>query len=174
MSCWSEGVENKFVRYTLQAFNYTIFMTLVWYFATSPSVRVIEDDQAMITVAFAHAGGIREACRMLSQEELMKLPPNMRKLDDCPRERSPIVIEATLDGKIIYSKTYQPPGIFNDGSVNLYYNSKVPAGKHTFEIKMDDSVREEGFDHKLEQDINIDPQQILLVEFEPLTGFVIK
>jgi hypothetical protein len=47
MSCWSEGVENKFVRYTLQAFNYTIFMTLVWYFATSPSVRVIEDDQAI-------------------------------------------------------------------------------------------------------------------------------
>jgi hypothetical protein len=174
MSCWSKGVDNKPLRYILQAFNYTIFMTLVWYFATSPSVRVIEDDQAMITVAFAHAGKTREACRTLSQEELMKLPPNMRKLDDCPRERSPIVIEATLDGKVIYSKTYLPPGLFNDGSVNIYYNSKVPAGKHTFEIKMDDSVRKEGFTHKLEQDINIDPQQILLVEFEPLTGFVIK
>ncbi len=174
MSCWSKGVDNKPLRYILQAFNYSIFMTLVWYFATSPSVRVIEDDQAMITVAFAHAGKTREACRTLSQEELMKLPPNMRKLDDCPRERSPIVIEATLDGKVIYSKTYLPPGLFDDGSVNIYYNSKVPAGKHTFEIKMDDSVRKEGFTHKLEQDISIDPQQILLVEFEPLTGFVIK
>ena len=67
-----------------------------------------------------------------------------------------------------------PPGIYNDGSVNIYYNSKVPVGAHRFEIKMDDSVRKEGFDYKLEQDINIDPQQILLVEFEPLTGFVIK
>ena len=174
MSCLSEGVNNKFLRYLLQAFNYTIFMALIWYFATAPSVRVIEDDEAMITVAFAHAGETREECRMLSQEELMKLPPNMRKLDDCPRERSPIVIEAMLDGNIIYSKTFLPPGIFNDGSVNIYYNSKVPAGKHKFEIKMDDSVRKEGFNHKFEQDVAIDPQQILLVEFTPLTGFVLK
>ena len=174
MSCWSEGVDNKPLRYSLQAVNYTIFMALIWYFATSPSVRVIEEDQAMVTVAFAHAGETREACRTLSQEELMKLPPNMRKLDDCPRERSPIIIEATLDGKVIYSKTYLPPGIFNDGSVNLYYNSKVPAGTHKFEIKMDDSVRKEGFDYKFEQDVTIAPQQILLVEFTPLTGFVIK
>ena len=39
---------------------------------------------------------------------------------------------------------------------------------------MDDSVRKEGFNRKFEQDITIDPAQILLVEFEPLTGFVIK
>jgi hypothetical protein len=169
-----KGINNIALRYLLQAFNYTIFMALIWYFATSPSVRVIEDDEAMITVAFAHAGETREACRKLSQEELLKLPPNMRKLDDCPRERSPIIIEATLDGKIIYSKTYLPPGIFNDGSINLYYNSKVPAGKHRFEIKMDDSVRKQGFNHQLTQDINIKPAHILLVEFEPLTGFIIK
>ncbi len=174
MSCLSEGVNNKFLRYLLQAFNYTIFMALIWYFATSPSVRVIEDDEAMITVAFGHAGETRAECRKLSQEELMKLPPNMRKPEDCPRERSPIIIEARLDGEIIFSKTMPPPGIFNDGGVNIYYNSKVPAGKHKFEIKMDDSVRKQGFNHTLEQGININPAQILLVEFEPLKGFVIK
>jgi len=174
MSCLSEGVNNKFLRYLLQAFNYTIFMALIWYFATSPSVRVIEDDEAMITVAFAHAGETLEECRRLSQEELLKLPPNMRKPDDCPRERSPIIIEAMLDGEIIYNKTMLPPGIFNDGGVNIYYKSKVPAGKHSFKIRMDDSVRKQGFNHTFEQDINIDPAQILLVEFDPLTGFFLK
>ncbi|NOQ68831.1 MAG: hypothetical protein GQ573_01765 [Gammaproteobacteria bacterium] len=174
MSCLSEGVNNMFLRYLLQAFNYTIFMALIWYFATSPSVRVIEDDEAMITVAFGHAGETRAECRRLSQEELMKLPPNMRKAEDCPRERSPIIIEAMLDGEVIYSVTRLPPGIFNDGGVNIYYNSKVPAGKHTFEIKMDDSVRKEGFNYQLTQDIDIKPAQILLVEFDSLTGFVIK
>ena len=174
MSCLSEGVNNMFLRYLLQAFNYTIFMALIWYFATSPSVRVIEDDEAMITVAFGHAGETRAECRRLSQEELMKLPPNMRKPDDCPRERSPIIIEAMLDGEVIFSETRMPPGIFNDGGVNIYYNSKVPAGKHTFEIKMDDSVRKQGFNHQLTQDVNMKPAQILLVEFEPLKGFVIK
>ena len=170
----SSGLNNIFLRYLLQTFNYTVFMALIWYFATSPSVRVIEDDEAMITVAFGHAGETRAECRKLSQEELMKLPPNMRKPEDCPRERSPIIIEAKLDGEIIYSKTFLPPGIFNDGSVNIYYNSKVPAGKHTFEIKMDDSIRKQGFNHQLTQDINIQPAQILLIEFDSLKGFVIK
>lgn len=168
------GIKNQFLRYLLQAFNYAIFMALIWYFATSPSIRVIEDDQAMITVAFAHAGETREECRRLSQEELMKLPPNMRKLEDCPRERSPIIIEATLDGKSIYNKTMLPPGIFNDGGVNIFYSSKVPAGKHSFKIKMDDSVRKQGFNHVFEQDIEIKPQQIVLVEFDPLKGFTIE
>lgn len=174
MMVYNTGLKNNFLRYLLQAFNYTIFMALIWYFATSPSVRVIGENESMITVAFAHAGETRQECRRLSQEELMKLPPNMRKPEDCPRERSPIIIEALLDGKKVFSETMLPPGIFNDGSVNIYYNSKVPAGKHRFEIKMDDSVRKEGFNHQLTQNIDIKPAQILLVEFEPLKGFVIK
>ena len=63
------GINNIVLRYLLQAFNYAIFMALIWYFATSPSVRLIEDDEAMITIAFGHAGETREACRRLSQEE---------------------------------------------------------------------------------------------------------
>ena len=168
------ATNNVVLRYLLQAFNYAVFMALIWYFASSPSVTLIGDDESMITVAFSHAGATRHECRRLSQEELMKLPPNMRKPEDCPRERSPIIIEALLDGEKVFSKTMQPPGIFSDGGVNVYYSSRVPAGKHSLEIKMDDSVREEGFNHELTKDIEIDPRQILLIEFEPLKGFIIK
>jgi len=91
-------VTSKPLRYLLQAINYSVFMGLIWYFASAPSVRLIAEDEAMITIAFAHAGQLREPCRRLSQEELNKLPPNMRKIDDCPRERSAVTIEALLDG----------------------------------------------------------------------------
>ncbi len=168
------GYQNKPLRYLLQAINYTIFMALIWYFATSPSIRLIAEDEAMITIAFAHAGDFREPCRKLSQEELLKLPPNMRKLEECPRERSPVVIEALLDGKTIYNKSLQPPGIFKDGGVNVYYSGKIPAGKYHFEIKMNDSVRIEGFNYSFEQDVNIEPAQILLVDFDTNKGFGIK
>lgn len=168
------GVNNKPVRYLLQAVNYSIFMALIWYFSSAPAVRIIEDNEAMITIAFAHAGKLRGACRKLSQEELMKLAPNMRKLEECPRERSPVIIEALLDGKLIFSKSLQPPGIYKDGSINVYYSGKVPAGKHHFEINMDDSVRVEGFNHSAAQDVDIKPAQILLVEFDSLKGFSIK
>ncbi len=167
-------INNKPLRFLLQAINYTVFMALIWYFATSPSIRIIDEDEALITIAFAHAGQLREPCHRLSQEELSKLAPNMRKLEDCPRERSPVVIEASLDGETFYQQSLLPPGIFNDGGVNIYYTSRVPAGQHRFEVKMDDSVREQGFDHTLQQDINLDSAQILLVSFNSEKGFVIQ
>ena len=41
--------------------------------------------QAMVSVSFSHAGQRIQECRILTQEELNKLPPNMRKPEDCPR-----------------------------------------------------------------------------------------
>jgi len=167
-------IDNKAVRYVLQAINYSVFMAIIWYFSTAPSVHLIADNEAKITIAFAHAGQLREACRRLSQEELNELPPNMRKLDDCPRERSPVTIEALLDGEPLYSAVLQPPGLFGDGGVDVFYSVKIPAGDHDLSLKMNDSVRVEGFNHSFEQQVSVDPAQILLVGFEPRKGFVIK
>jgi len=167
-------LDNKVVRYLLQAINYTVFMALIWYFSTSPPIHLIEKNESLLTIAFAHAGKLREPCHKLTYEELMKLPPNMRKPEDCPRERSPIIVEVKLDGQQIYSQTMHPPGLFKDGSVDIYFSKKIPAGKHRFEIKMDDSVRKPGFDYVFEQEINIKPAHILLIEFDPLEGFVVK
>ena len=165
---------NKPLRFALQAINYTVFMAIVWYFATSPSIKIIADDEAMITIAFSHAGQLREPCRRLSQEELNELPPNMRKLDDCPRERSPVTIEALLDDEPFYSATLPPPGLFGDGGVDVFHKAKIPAGEHRLSLKMNDSVRIEGFNHELEQSVSIDPAQILLVGFETDQGFVLS
>jgi len=164
---------NKPLRFLLQGINYSVFMGLVWYFASSPSVRLIGDDEGMITMAFAHAGQLREPCRMLSQEELNKLPPNMRKIDDCPRERSPVTIEVKLDGKPVYNESLQPPGLFGDGGVDVFYSAKFPVGDHILSLKMNDSVRVEGFNHHFEQQVSIEPARILLVSFRNNQGFVI-
>jgi len=168
------GLRNKPVRYLLQAFNYSVFMALIWYFATEPSIRILADDEAMITIAFAHAGDLREPCRKLSNEELQELAPNMRKPEECPRERSPVSIEVLLDEQRIYRETFEPPGLFQDGSIDVYYRGKMPAGEHHIEVKMDDSVRKKGFNHSIEKNISIDPAHILLIEFDSVKGFSIK
>ncbi|MGI9308631.1 MAG: hypothetical protein ACR2P6_05170 [Gammaproteobacteria bacterium] len=165
---------NTPLRFLLQAINYTVFMALIWYFASSPSVRLIADDEAKITIAFAHAGELREPCRMLSQEELNQLAPNMRKIDDCPRERSPVTIEATLDGEPFYKALLRPPGLFEDGGVDVFYSAKIPAGTHRLSVQMNDSVRVEGFNHSFEQQVSIAPAQILLVGFDSRQGFLIS
>lgn len=165
---------NTPVRYLLQAINYAIFMALIWYFASAPSIRLLAGDEAVVTMAFSHAGDLREPCRKISAEEMAKLPPNMRKPQECPRERSPITIEMFVDGQMLYNDSLPPPGLFEDGGVDIYFSGKIPAGQHHFEIKMDDSVREAGFNHRLEQDISIRPAQILLFDFDSDKGFVVK
>lgn len=168
------GSDNKLVRYMLQAVNYTVFMALIWYFSTSPAIRVLAEDQAMITLAFGHAGETREPCRKVSAEDLAKLAPNMRMVQDCPRERSPVVIQMTVDGRPLIEQTLKPPGIFKDGGVDVYFSGRIPAGEHVVEIKMDDSVRQDGFNHSFKQSIEIEPGTILLLGFDSEKGFVVK
>ena len=168
------AINNKPIRYLLQAINYSVFMGMIWYFSTSPAIRLIADNEARITIAFAHAGQLREPCRRLSQEELNELPPNMRKLDDCPRERSPVTIEALLDGEPLYSAVLKPPGLFGDGGVDVFYSGKITAGDHQLNLRMNDSIRIQGFNHEFEQQVSVDHAQILLVGFHSRNGFVIK
>jgi hypothetical protein len=163
-------LNNKPLRFLLQAINYCLFMGLIWYFSALP-IRIMAEEEAMITIAFAHAGELREPCRKLSSEELAQLPANMRKLEDCPRERSAVLIEALLDGETLYKELLQPSGLFRDGGVDIYYNGRILSGEHRFEIKMNDNSRGEGFNHVFSQDINIRPAQIMLVDFDSLTGF---
>ena len=167
-------IDSRPLRFLLQAFNYSLFMGLIWFFSNSPAVSLIGEDEARLTIAFAHAGQLREPCRMLSQEELNKLAPNMRKIDDCPRERSPVVIEAKLDGKSVYSASLPPPGLFGDGGVDVFYSAKIPAGQHQLDMKMNDSVRVEGFNHQFARQVTVEPAQILLIAFDSKSGFVIR
>ena len=167
-------LRNKPLRWLLQVFNYAVFMALVGYFATSPSISLIGADKSVITIAFAHAGQLREPCRRLSQEELNQLAPNMRKLEDCPRERSPVTIEAALDGEVIYRETLDPPGLFGDGGVDVFYRAKIAAGEHRLALKMNDSIRIDGFNHVFDESVTVAPAQVLLIGFDKKAGFVLN
>jgi len=166
---------HKVLRYPLQALNYTLFMLLVWYFSAAPPYAQLQPDQAVITVAFSHAGERREECRQLSQEELNKLPPNMRAPMDCPRERSPVTVQLLLDGKPLLEEVARAPGLYSDLGVDIYRSAKVPAGKHTLAVQMNDNVRVEGPTYTHEQTVTLEPAQLLVVDFNSETGkFVIK
>ena len=161
------------IRYLLQGINYAVFMALVWYFSGAPAISLIDDDEAVLTIAFAHAGQLREPCRRLTQQELNELAPNMRRLEDCPRERSPVTIEALLDGEMIYRDVLDPPGLFDDGGVDVYFSTKILAREHLLALRMNDSVRVDGFNHTAEQMITVAPAEVLLVGFDKKTGFVL-
>jgi len=160
----------RVLRYPLQVVNYSVFMLLVWYFSAAPSYTQLAPDQAVVTVAFAHAGKRREECRELSAEELAKLPPNMRAPMDCPRERSPVTVELLLDGELLVEEVVQAPGIYNDLGIDVYRSIKVPAGEHMLAVRMNDNVRVEGPTFTHEETVNLEPAQLLVVNFNSDTG----
>lgn len=100
----------------LQIVNYTVFMGLVWYFSFSPSYVRLTPDESMITLALSHAGKPVQECHRKSPEELAKLPPNMRVLEECPRERSPVKIEVFMDDKAVIDEIVTPRSVQRSGS----------------------------------------------------------
>ena len=82
------------MRFAAQLLLYVPLMVLIGYFSTSPRYHVTEPDEALVRVSFSHAAQRLQECRHRSDEELAKLPPNMRLREDCPRERAPTHFQA--------------------------------------------------------------------------------
>jgi ferredoxin/coenzyme F420-reducing hydrogenase delta subunit len=145
---------------------YALFAVFVGWLSVWPRFQLIDEDQAMVSVSFSHAGQRIRECRNLSQEELNKLPPNMRKLDDCPRERLPVKVVFSSNDNTLYEAVKQPSGLWNDGESSVYRRLPLKAGRQKLFVGMIDSDRSEGFDYSLEREIDLKPGQHLVVNFD--------
>lgn len=147
---------------------YGAFAAFIGYFATSPHYQHLPPDKAVIKLSISHLGG-RE-CRQRTPEELAKLPRNMRAPMECPRERSPIALELDMDGKSLFQGQMQPTGVAKDGIATIYRRFEVPAGEHRLTVRMNDNLRQSGFPFNREQQVNLKPAQILVIDFNPDRG----
>lgn len=161
---------NKVMRYALQAFNYILFMAMVWYFSVNPPYHQLDSEQAVVALAFSHVAELREPCRKLTQEELLKLAPNMRLPMECPRERSPITIALYLDDKLVTRQVIEAPGLHNDQGIDLFHRVKVASGDHRLLVWINDDVKVNGPTYKFEQTISLQPEQQLVVDFDAGSG----
>ena len=157
-------------QYLGQAIAYTLFAVVLGYFATKPAYTYFPPNKAQIKLSFGHAGKHETECRRLTQEELNKLAPNMRRPLDCPRKRLPVLIELELDGELLYSAALPPSGIAGDGVSTAYQRFAVEPGEHKLVARLRDSNRSEGFDHEKASKITLLPQQNFVIDFNPSKG----
>ena len=143
------------------AFCIVIGLLSVW-----PRYGTVDGQNAIVTVTFSHAANRIGECRQLTQEELNKLPPNMRKPSDCPRERHPVRIELRSGGTVLYEDILLPSGIWSDGKANIYRRVVVPAGLHELFVGMSDSGRENGFDFENTARMDIAPGRNVVIRFD--------
>ena len=163
----------RFVQFLGQAIAYSLFAFAIGYLATRPAYTYLNPDMAVIKLSFSHAGAHIEECRQLSQEELNRLAPNMRRPTQCLRERVSLLIEVMLDGELIYRKALPPSGLAGDGASTVYKKFPVNTGRHHLVARLRDSRRESGFDHEQSVDVTLTPQQNFVIDFRPeLGGFL--
>ncbi|MGD2055832.1 MAG: hypothetical protein PVJ15_03425 [Gammaproteobacteria bacterium] len=163
----------RIVPYLGQVIAYALFAVVIGYFATLPAYTHLQPGKAVIKLSFSHAGQHRGECRRLTQEELNKLPPNMRRPMDCPRERLPLLVELEMDGEILYRDRLPPSGLAGDGASTAYKKFPVDSGNHRLVARLRETDRANGFDYEKTARVTLAPQQNLVIDFRPeLGGFL--
>ncbi len=153
-----------------QALAYALFAAFVGFFAVRPAWTHLGPGEAVVKVSIVHRGKPLGECRERSEEELARLPPNMRVKVVCPRERSPLELEVWLDGRLLHREVKAPSGLHHDGPSYIYHRFVVPAGEHVLRVRLRDSVRTEGYPYDRSERVRLDPGRALAVDFDPAEG----
>ncbi len=153
-----------------EVFAWVAFSVVVGLLSVWPRLEVVDTERAIVTVTFSHAAQRVGECRQLTQEELNKLPPNMRKPSDCPRERFPVRIELRSGEHVLYQDTLLPSGIWSDGKANIYKRVEIDSGIHNLFVGMNDSGGDEGFDFDNAEQIDIVAGRNVVIRFDPESG----
>lgn len=157
-------------QWPLQAVAYALFCLPIYYFSSMPPYIYLDAGQAELKLAFNHAGELQVECLQRSREELLKLAPNMRRPNVCARERSPLRLDLSIDGKLLAKKVFRSPGLHEDGTVFVYAKFPIPSGEHTLSVHMNDNVRVEGYTAQGEQKMKVAAGAEILVGFDHVSG----
>lgn len=162
----------KPLRYALQGVAYAAFAVTLGYFSTSPSYRLRGDDAAVVKLSFSHSARLLHTCHERSDAELAKLSPNMRTKMDCPRERSAVQVELSMDDKLLYNIRIAPTGLRHDGAATVYRRLEVPAGEHHFTARLADGP-DGAFTFVRDETLHLVPGEVLIVDFSSTgSGFI--
>jgi hypothetical protein len=148
---------------------YAVFALFVGILSVWPSFELVDEEHAVVSLVFTHAGKRIGECRILTQDELNKLPPNMRKPADCPRERHPVRVEFRAGDRVLYDETLAPSGIWADGKASVYQRVEVRAGTHELFVGMNDSGVQAGFDYQKSTTLVLAPGRNLVIRFDDQT-----
>ena len=159
-------------RYLAQALLFALFFLPIVYLTQRPVHTHLGPDLAVLKVAVRHAGKVIGECVPILGAEYDKLPANMKRPENCPRERSPLQLELLLDGETLYRASVPASGLHNDGMSSMYRRFTIPAGAHHLELQMNDDVAVEGPTWQLARDIDLQPAQVLVANFKE--GFQIQ
>jgi hypothetical protein len=139
-------------------------------FSDWPVYRQTPRGSAVVMLTFVHGADRKAECRRLTAEEIQKLPPNMRRVQECPRGRRPVYVELDLAGRTVFQASLPPTGIAGDGPSKVYERFVVPAGSYDIAARMRDTPRTDGFDHERRAIVTLTADQLFVIDFRTESG----
>lgn len=161
------------IKWFAQALCFALFMLVLGYFSTAPAYHHLAKSEALVRLSISHAGQLVGECRDRTDAELNKMSRNMRAAQDCPRARSPVTIEVDLDGKPLYREIIPASGLSHDGASTVYRRFATPAGEHRLTVRINDSAKVQGFNYQRSEVVQLQPAQVLVIDFNRQQGGVI-
>jgi len=149
---------------------YGAFAALVGYLSAAPAYDYASADLATIKVSLSHATEHVKPCVSLTPEQIAALAPNMRHVEQCERQRLPLVVELAMDGVILARIEAPPSGLWGDGPASVYRRFEVQPGNHTLSARLRESHREEGWDYTHTEDVMLEPGRYFTISFHAATG----
>ncbi len=98
--------------------------------------------EPQLIVTFRLPGQLVSRCRKRTPEELAKLPPHMRTPEVCTRGRSPVRLRVAVDGREAYRGTFEPSGLWHDGTSVGIVPLHVAPGRVVIDVALDDTGAE--------------------------------
>ncbi len=142
----------------------------VGYFSSQPSIRTMPSGTAQIKLSFAHGAARKIDCRRLTSKEIASLPANQRRPNNCTRERIVMLVQLSIDGKLIYDEQLKATGLSSDGPARTYQKFVVATGTHTIIARLRDSKRTSGFDYEAIREVTLTQYQNLAIDFKADAG----
>lgn len=161
---------SKAARNVLQATAYAAFLLPIAWLTAWPAYRQLPEDAAAVKLSVRHSGKVVGACRELSADELAQLPANMRAPQVCPRERSPLHLQLSVNGRQTVDVLLPAKGLHSDGMASFYRRITVPAGQLTLNVRMNDDAGVKEFAYENQFDRVVEPGRVLAIDFDARSG----
>jgi hypothetical protein len=133
-----------------------------------PAYQALPEGAGLLKLSFTH--GAERSCRTLTDDELVKLPVNMRRKEVCDRRRPPVYVELDIDSETRLRVTLPPTGVAGDGPSRIYERIVLPAGPHDIAVRLRDTARADGFDHTGAQHLSLAPGGNAVIDFRADAG----
>ncbi|MCP5041693.1 MAG: hypothetical protein GY944_11750, partial [bacterium] len=132
----------------------------------APSVEGSE-----LVVSFRHPGAMDENCRELDEEELAARPVHMRKAVECERRRTAVRLLVEVDGAETLRRSFQPTGLWEDGSSVAVERIPLAIGEHTVSIGIGDTGDPDEWGHRESRTLEFTGDAKRVVLFDKVRGF---